>query len=65
MHFEAADITWELFKAKIGGYLNKDFSVTERVNKKMSIGQRYWVLAQPDLHGESSAGSTSSPCTRS
>jgi len=39
------------FKAKVGGYLNKDFSYTERVTKTFTTGARYWVLAQPDLHG--------------
>jgi hypothetical protein len=50
-----AEIPGGLLKAKIGAYLNKDWSYTERVAKSMTIGQRYWVLAQPDLHGESYA----------
>jgi hypothetical protein len=44
-----------LFKAKVGGYLSKDFRYTKRVSNTLSIGQRYWVLAQPELHGESYA----------
>ena len=39
------------FKAKVGGYLNQDFSVTQSVTKSFQVGARYWILAQPDLHG--------------
>jgi len=39
------------FKAKVGGYLNQDFSVTKSVKKSFQIGARYWILAQPELHG--------------
>ncbi len=40
-----------IFKAKIGGYLNKNFSVTQQVTKSYQVGARYWILAQPELHG--------------
>lgn len=40
-----------IFKAKVGGYLGKDFSYTNRVTKKVTVGARYWVLAAPELHG--------------
>ena len=40
-----------VFKAKVGGYLNKDFSYTHSVTKSLSVGSRYSVEADPDLHG--------------
>jgi hypothetical protein len=43
------------FKAKVGGYFNKDFSYTKRVTKQLTTGARYWILAQPELLGTSYA----------
>jgi hypothetical protein len=43
------------FKAKVGTYFNKDFSHTKIVTKSYVTGARYWILAQPDLHGTSYA----------
>ncbi|MBW2453956.1 MAG: VCBS repeat-containing protein, partial [Deltaproteobacteria bacterium] len=40
-----------IFKAKVGGYLNTSISVTQSVTKSYQVGARYWILAQPDLHG--------------
>jgi hypothetical protein len=43
------------FKAKVGGYFNSSVSQTKTVTKSFSAGARYWILAQPDLHGTSYA----------
>jgi hypothetical protein len=39
------------FKAKVKGYLNQDFSYTQRVTKSLTVGARYWVLADPETYG--------------
>lgn len=38
-------------KAKVGATFNRDVSVTQRVNKSLTVGARYWVPAAPDIHG--------------
>jgi len=40
-----------LFKAKVGAYFGKDFSYTKTVTKSQTVGQRFWVVADPELHG--------------
>lgn len=39
------------FKAKVGGFFNKETAVTKGVTTSYTTGARYWILAQPDLHG--------------
>ena len=39
------------FKAKVGAYLNKDFSYTESITRSYQVGTRFSVEAQPDLYG--------------
>ncbi len=43
------------FKAKVGGFINKSVSVGRAVTRTLSVGARYWILAQPDLQGTSYA----------
>jgi len=40
-----------IFKAKVGASLDKSVSVTKTVSKKQSVGSRYRIVADPDLHG--------------
>jgi hypothetical protein len=40
-----------VFKSKVGLYLSKDKTFTKIHTRKQTVGARYSVLAQPDLHG--------------
>ncbi len=39
------------FKAKVGTYFGREVSYTQTFSTDMTVGARYWILAQPDLQG--------------